>query len=178
MRYQIRLLDLNLPGLTRELAKSCWHAADGIVQKPLSNALYRDLYRGVREVFRNHVTAFRYCNAARVCERSIPRNLLNLLPRHEKFAGEHVHVYLIRPDEPPKQIIRELVQKTVKAAAENLPGQHLPGLASSLRHAIEKTLDGRLFLSERCGEDNLCHANESYDPWDLRDPINLIRAAL
>src|SRR5579863_2369806 len=26
MRYQMRLLDQNLPGLTREIARACWHA--------------------------------------------------------------------------------------------------------------------------------------------------------
>jgi hypothetical protein len=66
MRYQIRLLDQNLPGLTREIAQALWHATDGVVRKPLDNALYRDLYRGVRDVFRATVSAFRYCNAARV----------------------------------------------------------------------------------------------------------------
>src|ERR1043165_2986584 len=98
MKYQIRLLDQNLPGLTREVAQACWHATDGVVRKTLDNALYRDLYRGVRDVFRAHVEAFRYCNAAHMCELNIPRNTMSLLPRHEEFAGEHVHVYLMGPD--------------------------------------------------------------------------------
>jgi hypothetical protein len=177
MRYQIRLLDQNLPGLTREIAQACWHATDGLVRQTLDSALYRDLYRCVRDVFRKNVTAFRYCNSARVCERNIPRNVLDMSPRHENFAGEHVHVYLMGPEAPPKQIVREMVQETVKAVVVKLPHQPLRGLAEILRHAIEKALDQRVFHSERCGEDNLCHANESYDPWDLRDPINAVRSA-
>jgi len=177
MRHQIRLLDQNLPGLTREIAQAFWHATDGVVRDKLDNTLYRDLYRGVRDVFRAHVSAFRYCNAARVCERSIPRNEAALLPDHEEFAGEHVHVYLMEPDTAPEALIRELVGKAVRAAVRNLPGVHLPGLAGALRLAAEKTLDRRVFRSVHCGEDNLCHMNEAYDPWDLRDPINAVRTA-
>ena len=177
MRYQIRLLDQNLPGLTREIAQAFWHATDGVVRDPLDNVLYRDLYRGVRDVFRAQVSAFRYCNAATVCEQSIPRNETGLLPRHERFAGEHVHVYLMGPDAAPEAIVRELVQSAVRAVVRNLPGVHLRGLAGALRFTAEKTLDRRVFRSEHCGGDNLCHMNESYDPWDLREPINAVRSA-
>jgi hypothetical protein len=177
MRYQIRLLDQNLPGLTREIAQALWHATDGVVRNPLDNALYRDLYRGVRDVFRARVSAFRYCNAAAVCERSIPRNETALRPLHERFAGEHVHVYLMGPDATPEAIVRELFLKAVRAVVRNLPGVHLRGLAGALRHAAEKTLDRRVFRSEHCGGDSLCHANEAYDPWDLREPINAVRTA-
>ncbi|MBI3854902.1 MAG: hypothetical protein HY293_04345 [Planctomycetes bacterium] len=177
MRYQIRLLDQNLPGLTREIAQACWHATDTIVRNKLDNALYRDLYRAVREVFRSHVKAFRYCNAARVCEANIPRNAGHLLPPHEHYAGEHVHVYLLGAELPPKQFTREIVTQAVKAIVINLPRQPLHGLADALRLSVEKALDQRVFRSLRCGEDNLCHANEAYDPWDLRDPINVIQSA-
>jgi hypothetical protein len=177
MKYQIRLLDQNLPGLTREIAQAFWHATDGVVREPLDNALYRDLYRGVRDVFRAHVSAFRFCNAARVCERSIPRNQTNLLPDHEAFAGEHVHVFLMGPDAAPDILVRKFVAKAVRAVAQNLPGVHLPGLAGALRHAAEKALDRRVFRSDHCGDDVLCHANEAYDPWDLRESINLVRSA-
>jgi len=177
MRYQIRLLDQNLPGLTREIAQACWHAADGVVRQSLDNALYRDLYRAVREAFRNHVQAFRFCNAARVCEANIPRSRPDLLPAHEHYAGEHVHVYLLGGDTPPKLLIREIVIAAVKAVVRNLPRQPLHGLAPALQHATEKALDHRIFRSLRCGEDHLCHANEAYDPWDLRDPINVIQQA-
>ncbi|HEV3028235.1 MAG TPA: hypothetical protein VG457_11720 [Planctomycetota bacterium] len=177
MRYQIRLLDQNLPGLTREIAQALWHATDSIVRTPLDNALYRNLYRAAREVFRDHVRAFRYCNAARVCERSIPRYETGLLPQHEEFPGEHVHVYLLEPEAGPEVIVRELITKAVRAVARSLPGVPLSGLAWALRLASEKALDRRIFPSLRCGEDLLCHANEEYDPWDLRDPINDIRRA-
>jgi len=177
MRYQIRLLDQNLPGLTREIAQATWHATDGLVRASLDKALYRDLYRGIRDVFRKHVKAFRYCNAARVCEASIPQSRTDLLPPHEHYAGEHVHVYLLGAEVPPPRLIRDLIQTTVKAVVTHLPGQPLPGLAIALRHGIEKSLDQRVFHSLRCGEDALCHANEAYDPWDLRDPINVIQVA-
>lgn len=177
MRYQIRLLDQNLPGLTREIAQAFWLATDGVVRDKLGNALYRDLYRGVREVFRARVSAFRYCNASRVCEASIPRNQASLLPNHEEFAGEHVHVYLMGPDAAPELVVRDLVVKAVRAVVRNLPGVHLRGLAGALRLAAEEILDGRVFRSVRCGGHLLCHANEAYDPWDLRDPINGVRAA-
>jgi hypothetical protein len=177
MKYQIRLLDQNLPGLTREIAQAFWHATDGVVREPLDNALYRDLYRGVRDVFRAHVQAFRYCNSAHLCERSIPRNETALLPEHEQFAGEHVHVYLMGADAAPEVLIKELIQQAVRAVARSLPGVHLHGLAGALRLSAEKALDRRVFRSEGCGEAGLCHLNEEYDPWDLRDPINLVRPA-
>ena len=171
------MLDQNLPGLTREMAQACWHATDTVVRQTLDNALYRDLYRAVREVFRKHVSAFRFCNAARVCEANIPRNVTAMHPRQEQFAGEHVHVYLVGEEAPPLKLVRELVQATVKAVVVNVPRRRLYGLADLHRNAIEKVLSHRLFRSLRCGEDSLCHMNEAYDPWDLRDPINLIRAA-
>lgn len=177
MRYQIRLLDQNLPGLTREIAQACWHATDGVVKARLDNSLYRDLYRAVRDVFRTHVRAFRYCNAARVCEVSIPRRETGLLPHHEQFAGEHVHVFLLGPDLPPSRVVREIVTAAVKAVVINLPRQSLRGLAGALRHVTEKALDRCIFRSPRCGGEYLCHANEAYDPWDLRDPINVVQRA-
>ena len=177
MRYQIRLLDQNLPGLTREIAQACWHAADGVVRQSLDNALYRDLYRAVRDLFRKHVRAFRFCNAARVCELNIPRGRTDLLPRHEHYAGEHVHVYLLEAETPPAKLVREIVTAAVKAVVLHVRRQPLRGLADALRHVTEKTLDQKVFRSLRCGEDFLCHANEAYDPWDLRDPINVVQQA-
>jgi hypothetical protein len=177
MRYQIRLLDQNLPGLTREIAQACWQAANSVVQNSLGNTLYRDLYRRVRDVFRENVKAFRYCNAARVCEANIPRSQADLVPAHEHYAGEHVHVYLLGADLPPRMLVRKIVTLAVKSVAMNLPNQHLHGLAGALRRVVEKALDRRIFRSLRCGEDNLCHANEAYDPWDLRDPINVVSHA-
>jgi hypothetical protein len=177
MRYQLRLLDQNLPGLTREIAQACWHATDGVVQTTLDNTLYRGLYRGIRDVFREHVKANRYCNAASVCEASIPRSRADLLPPHEHYAGEHVRIYLLGPEMPPELLIRELVQAAVKSVAICLPRQTLKGLTGALKRVIWKIIDQRVFPSLRCGEVHLCHANEPYDPWDLRDPINVIQHA-
>ena len=177
MRYQIRLLDQNLPGLTREIAQACWHATDTVVRQTLGNALYRDLYRAVRDVFRKHVQAFRFCNAARVCEASIPRSRQDLLPAHEHYAGEHVHVYLFDAEAPPDLIMREIVTQAVRAIVSNVPRQPLHGLAAALHRVTEKILAPRVFQSQRCGDDLLCHANEAYDPWDLRDPINAVSQA-
>ena len=177
MRYQIRLLDQNLPGLTREIAQGCWHATDDVVRQTLGNALYRDLYRVVRNIFRKYVQAFRYCNSARICEANVPRHRTDLLPQHEHYAGEHVHVYLLGAQAPPQVIVREIVIQAIRAVVKNLPRQPLPGLAGAVRHATEKALDQRIFRSLRCGEDVLCHANEAYDPWDLRDPINMVPQA-
>jgi len=50
-------------------------------------------------------------------------------------------------------------------------------LAGAQRLAAEKALDRRVFRSVRCGDDNLCHMNEAYDPLDRRDPINAVRTA-
>jgi hypothetical protein len=88
-----------------------------------------------------------------------------------------VHVYLLDGSAPPRLLARELVQVAVKAVVVNLPRQPLHGLAEALRHAVEKALNDRIFRSLRCGEDVLCHANEAYDPWDLRDPINVVQHA-
>jgi hypothetical protein len=159
------------------MAQTCWRTADGILKNRLDNALYRDLYRGVRNVFREHVRAFRYCNSARICEANIPQARAELLPAHEHYAGEHVHVYLLGAELPPRLLVREIVTRSVKAVAVHLPGQPLPGLAPALHRVVEKALQNRVFRSLRCGEDSLCHANEAYDPWDLRDPINVIQQA-
>jgi hypothetical protein len=171
--------DIKSPGpeLFREIAQACWHATDGVVRQTLDNALYRDLYRAVRGVFRKNVQAFRFCNAARICEANVPRSRPDLLPAHEHYAGEHVHVYLLGAEAPPKLIVREIVTRAVRAVAVNFPRQPLHGLAEALRHVTEKALEPRVFRSLRCGEDLLCHANEAYDPWDLRDPINVVQQA-
>jgi hypothetical protein len=175
MRYQIRLLDQNLPGLTRELALACWRTVDATLAERPGNVLYRSLYRGFQEVLKERVQAFRYCGAARVCEGSIPEDTLAQAPAHEAFAGEHVHVYLTGPEVPPEALIGELLERAVRATASRFPGRPLPGLAPALRRQIERVFEGRLFRSERCGDASLCHANEPYDPWDRTDPLNAVR---
>lgn len=178
MRYQIRLIDQNLPGLARELALACWHAVDGLVPERLGNGVYRSLNRAVRAVLKDRVQAFRYCGAARMCEYTLPKGELARTPAHERFPGEHLHVYLTGPEMPPEALGGDLLRETLRAVASRLPGRRLKGLADALKIQIDKTLEGRIFRSGYCGDQTLCHANESYDPWDLTDPMNgVIRTA-
>ena len=170
----IRLMDQNLPGLTRELALACWRAVDGVVSEPLGNHLYRALYGAVRSVLKGRVQAFRYCGAARMCEYSLPKKELDRTPVHEAFPAEHMHVYLTGPEMPPEALYGDLLREALRAVASRLPNRRLKGLADLLRNRIEKTLEGRIYRSELCGDQSLCHANEPYDPWDLTDPMNRV----
>ncbi len=172
MRYQIRLLDLTLRGLTREMALACWHAVDGLVPFRVGTALYRSLHRAIGGVLQQRVTAFRYCGSCRGCERSIPAKVLETMPDHEAFPGERIHVYLAGPESPPDVLVREAVQRTVRAVAREFPKRLLKGLAGVLQAAIKKTLEGRIFASPACGDLTICHANEAYDPWDSAEPLN------
>lgn len=176
MKYQLRLLDQNLPGLAREIATACWHAVDGTVPVRIGDGLYRTLCRSVRSVFRDRVQAFRYCGATHTCENDIPRKELSRAPAHELFAGEHVHVYLM--ESPPEVLAQDLLQKTLRAAVAQLPGRRLKGLAEVLKNEIGKALEGRVYWAGLCGDKAICHANEAYDPWDLADPINQLRPAV
>ena len=176
MRYQIRLIDQNLPGLARELALACWRAADGLVPERLGTGMYRSLNRAVRSVLRSRVQAFRYCGASRVCEFSLPKAELARTPAHEQHPGEHLHVYLTGPELPPEALAGDLLREALRAVASRLPERRLKGLADALKIQIDKVLEGRIFKSGYCGDQTLCHANESYDPWDLTDPINSVSA--
>jgi hypothetical protein len=177
MRYQIRLLDQNLPGFTRELALAAWHAVDALIPEPPGDALYRAIFRGFRTVFRSRVEAFRFCGATGDCEHSLqPKALVKSFP-HERRAGERIRVYLTGPESPPEKILNELVAKAVKATAQRFPKRHLPGLARGLRNVLEKGLHGKLFESRACGESPLCPMNEAIDPWDLREPANRVLRA-
>lgn len=175
MRYQIRLLDQNLPGFARQLSLEAWRAVDGLLDVRAGDSVYRGIYRSVRDVLRDRVKAFRYCGAAGVCGGSIPEARLEKEPRHEAHAGEHVHVYLMERESPPAALVADLVARSMKGVARAIPGRRLKGLSEGLRRAFAKTLDGNVFPSERCGDAQLCHANETYDPWDLRDPVNAVR---
>jgi hypothetical protein len=176
MRYQIRLIDQNLPGLAREVALACWRAVDGLVPERLGNRVYRSICRAVRSVLKVRVEAFRYCGAARMCEFTLPRKELDRTPAHERFPAEHVHVFLTGPEMPPEALYGDLVQATLRAVVRDLPGRHLKGLANLLKMQIEKTLGDRIFPCGYCGDQTLCHSNEAYDPWDLADPMNGIRS--
>ncbi len=172
MRYQIRLLDQNLPGLTRELALAGWRAVDGMIDARAGDAVYRELYRSVRDVFKARVKAFRYCGGGGVCGGSIPEARLGTEPRHEAWPGEHVHIYLMEED--PRALLAALVTRSVRGVVRTLPRPRWKGLTDALKRAYGKALDGALFPSVRCGDAPLCHANEEYDPWDLRDPVNAV----
>src|SRR5438034_1836811 len=80
MRYQIRLIDQNLPGLARELATVCWHAVDGLVPERVGHGLYRSLCRAARLVLKTRVQSFRFCGAARMCEFNLSRTELSRAP--------------------------------------------------------------------------------------------------
>jgi hypothetical protein len=167
-------MDQNLPGLTRELALACWRAVDGIVSEPLGNHVYRGLYGAIRSVLKGRIQAFRYCGAARMCEYSLPQQELERTPAHERFPGEHMHVYLTAPEMPREALYGDLLRETLRAVASRLPKRRLKGLADLLKNRIEKTLEGRIFRSDHCGDLSLCHANEPYDPWDLTDSMNSV----
>jgi len=167
-------MDQNLPGLTRELALACWRAVDGIVSERVGNGLYRSLYRAVRSVFKYRVQAFRFCGAARMCEYSLPKKELERTPAHENYPMEHMHIYLTGPEMPPEALYGDLLRETIRAVASSMPDRRMKGLADLLKNRIEKTLEGRVFRSDHCGDQTLCHANEPYDPWDRTDPMNVI----
>lgn len=172
MRHQIRLLDQNLPGLARELALSCGRAVD-----PQSGAgLYRALYRSIRDLLRARVSAFRYCGSTSGCEHALRPKEGVVAFRHEAYPGERVHVYLLGPDCPPASFIRELGVAALAGLVRGLRGWSLRGAGPKLRERIEETLKGRLFTATTCGELPICGMNEPYDPWDLRDPSNRVKA--
>ena len=175
MRYQIRLMDQNLPGLTRQLALAAWRAVDGMASARVPDAVYRELFRGVREVFRARVKAFRFCGGGAVCGGSIPGKRLATEPRHEAWPNEHVHIYLM--EEGPAEIVAALVLRSVRSVVRAMPSRNWKGLTEALRRAFARTLEGDVFPSVRCQEAALCHANEEYDPWDLRDPVNAVAGA-
>jgi hypothetical protein len=174
MRYQIRLIDQNLPGLAREIALGCWRIVDGLVPERVGNGLYRSLYRATSSVLKSGVEGFRYCGAAHMCEFNLPRAEVAREPAHERYAGEHVHVFLTHPETPPDILTRDLLHATLRAVVSRMPGRRLKRLADLLKNHIAKTLEGRVFPSTYCSHQTLCHANEAYDPWDMTDPINAV----
>jgi hypothetical protein len=176
VKYQLRLIDQNLPGLTREMALACWHAVDAMLPDRPDRELYRSLYRAVQGVFKERVQAFRYCGAAHACDRHLQSTELGEREWLEPFPpeSERIHRFVIGPETPPSVLVREILRATLLAVASDLPKRRLKGLARFLRRQIEKTLHGRVFRSDLCGEMPLCPANEAVDPWDLRDPANAL----
>ena len=170
MRHQIRLLDQNLPGLARELARACTLAVD----TPPGLGLYKSILRSIRAVLKARVKAFRYCGSTGGCEHRLEPRAQVVAFRHEAFPGERVRVYLTDAEIPPAVLVRQLSVEATRAAALALPGRPLEGAAVTLRRRIEEVLRGRLFSADTCGELAVCGMNEPYDPWDARDPANRV----
>lgn len=166
------MMDQNLPGLVRELASGCWNRAAVEMESLADLALYRALYRGMRNLLKAKVQANRYCGGAMSCERELRPGGTAPILAHEAYPGEHVRIYLLEPSCTPDQLTEDLVGQAVQAARERHPGVAPEALAGLFRQSVVKTLRNRIFESLHCGQSPLCGMNETYDPWDLRDPIN------
>lgn len=162
-------MDENLPGLTRELAVACWRAVDMYLPERPGNGLYRALYRAVRATLRQHLRAFRYCGAAASCDYVARSARFSKVLTHERFPGEHMHIYILEPGIQPSALVDDVLRETLRAVVDRLPKQRLKGMARFLRRQIEKVFHGRMVRSDLCGEAALCPANEPYDPWDMFD---------
>jgi hypothetical protein len=171
MRYVLKLTDLNLPKLTREIAKGCWTAADAISDVRTTARLYRALYRAVRSVLRSEFESYRYCGA-KSCH--LGHAEFGERPWTEPFPPEAHRVHLFIGAQPvrPTTLVAELVRGAVNAVARVHPGRPWKGLALALRRQVEKSLQGRVYRAETCGQTPLCDVNEPADPWDLNDVIN------
>lgn len=175
MRYAIRLVDQNLPGLTRELALTCWRSVDALLPERPGTFLYRELHRAVHGVLRTRVQAFRYCGATKTCAQSLgPTEVGGQWTGRGQSEPGRIHTYLTTEESTPEQVVIDLLRATLKAVVDSMPKRLLRGLARLLRRQIEKTLSGRIFRSEMCGEQPICKCNEPYDPWDLSDRQNVV----
>lgn len=176
MRYQIRLENQNMPGLTRELARACWNAVDALLPARPGTRLYRSLYRALRTGLRARVQAFRYCGAARSCEQCLAPTELGGTTQPERFPPEpsRIRIFLTGPEAPPSVLVTELLRGALKAVVRAVPRTRIKGLARFLRRQIEKILRDKVAGSEPCGHLPLCGVNEPYDAWDRRDEINLL----
>jgi hypothetical protein len=174
MRHEIRLVDQNLPGFVRELAMAGWNAVNSMLPEDPGKTLYRSLYRAVRRVFRERVMAFRFCGGAMTCEHTLERARTAPRVAHERWPGEHIRIFLTGPEVPPEALMNELLQAMLRAVVARFPGKRLHGVAPALKLQLEKAFRGRIFRSESCGQSPLCGMNEAYDPWDMRDPQNLL----
>jgi hypothetical protein len=175
MRYAIRLVDQNLPGLTRELALTCWRSVDALLPERPGTFLYRELYRAVQGVLRARLEAFRYCGETKTCAQSLgPMEIGGRWTGRGQAEPGRIHTYLIEFASTPEQVAIEILRATLKAVVAALPQRRLKGVARLLRRQIEKTLRGRVFFSEMCGDQPICKHNEAYDPWDLSDRQNAV----
>jgi hypothetical protein len=167
VRYQIRLIDQDLPGLTRELALACWQAVDVLLPERPGVKVYRSLYRAFRGVLGARVQAFRFCGAARSCEQSLVPTELGTTEWQERFPPEpeRIRRYLVGSEAPPAVLVYELLREALRAVVGALPKRKLKGLSRFLRRQIEKILKGRVYGSEWCTGAPLCRVNEPTDPW-------------
>lgn len=177
MRYQLRLLDQNLPGFARQLARLAWTTVERVADRTPDHRLLRPMYRAVRRVLKDRLQAFRYCGATHRCEDSLEPAGKAVVFSHEAWPGEHVKVYLLRLGTTPAVLEQELTVALNRAAVEALPGVRLPGVARALRAISDDMLRPQIFTAEECGETPLCSMNEPYDPWDRMDLTNALRPA-
>ncbi len=171
MVYQLKLIDQNLQGFTREMTKACWEVANVLAQAPPGKGLYRRLYRALRQTIAAQAEAHRYCGA-RGCDEGTPA--LGLREWTEVYAPERerLHRYLLQTERAPAELINGMVTAVIRVIAMENPGRRWKGLARLVRGRIERVLRGRLFHTPRCGQIPLCEVNESVDPWDAADPLN------
>jgi len=171
MVYQLKLIDQNLQGLTREMAVACWRTVDLIGSERPRIGLYRRLYRALRDHIAGQAAGYRFCGA-KSCDEGKP--VLGEPEWHEVFAPgrERLHRYLLQTEQEPGQVIQGLVAAVVRAVAQEYPGVRWKGLARLVRGRMERVLHGRLYVAPRCGHTPLCEMNEPADPWDAADPLN------
>ena len=62
-------------------------------------------------------------------------------------------------------LVAEILREAVRVTVREYPKRTWKGLARAMRRQVEKTLKGRVYKGERCGNAPLCEANEPYDPW-------------
>lgn len=171
MVYQLKLIDQNLPGLTREMAQGCWQAVEVLTNERPSMMLYRRIYRALRAHIAAMAAAYRYCGA-KGCEEGPAvfgmREWTEPLPPER----ERLHRYLLKTEQNPEQVVNALVSGVIRTVAAAYPGQHWRGLSRLLHGRVTRVLHGRLYAAPRCGHQPLCSVNEPADPWDLGDPIN------
>ncbi len=168
MRYQLRLLDQNLAGFTRELAVECSRAVEAMF--PDGPPPMRSVYRAVRGVLKDRVEAFRFCGKATSCEAVI----VDAPPERFAPGPERFHLFMMREGTSIDAVVHEIVERGVKAIATLMPGRPLKGLTGELQRHVARAFRGRTGRIERCGNTALCGCNDVYDPWDRREPLNRV----
>jgi hypothetical protein len=170
MRYQLRLVNQDLQGLTRQVALDAWNAAACLISEPLNPWLLRLLEREIHQVFDRNVRAYEYCGNASRCDSSVhpvfPRGARD--PRETAPDPPPVLRYGLVSQSDGKVLLVDLLRTSLGVVVHHLPGRPLKGIARTLRRRFETTLRTRLFKSDYCGESPLCAVNERIDPWTRR----------